>query len=206
MLTLTAESFSLLLRALDADDAAAAEKYQVMRMKLIHMLCWRGCAESDADDLADIVLDRVAIKIAGGETIENLPAYAASVARFVWLEHSRRKKEDAAGDDLPEIAVEPDTSHLDGDDPRLGCLRDCMAEVIPNPADRAIIVGYYDAEAAEKNKDARKRLAAAAGLTVNALKVRACRLRFRLEQCVNSCTERVTNSSKGTLKNEEAIN
>src|SRR5678816_2850170 len=113
MSTLTSSSFHLLLKRLDADPATAAAKYEDLRMKIVHLLRWRGCAESHSDDLADIVLDRIAAKVADGEAIENLNAFAAGVARFVWLEHSRKYKLDAVGDDLPETPVRPEIESLD---------------------------------------------------------------------------------------------
>jgi DNA-directed RNA polymerase specialized sigma24 family protein len=198
--TLTANSFELLLTALDPDQMQAAVKYETLRSKLTHILMWRGCSESDADELADRTLDRVAGKLAEGETVENLPAYSASVARFIWLEHSRRKKEDAVGDDMPEVAVDPDVSVFEEPDRRTECLRDCMAETIPNPTDRRIIIGYYDTETNEKNKHARKRLADSLDITVNALKVRACRLREKLERCVNDCLERSSVQQREVIK------
>lgn len=203
MSTLTANSFQLLLAALHADEAAAAEKYEMLRYKLTNLLTWRGCSESDADELADRTLDRVAVKIAEGERVENVAAYAGSVARFIWLEHSRKKKEDAVGDDLPEVAVAPDFPIFEDRDARMECLRDCMAETIPNPTDRQIIVGYYDTEANEKNKHARKRLAESLGMTMNAMKVRACRLRERLERCINDCVARVTKNDGSRTNTQE---
>jgi DNA-directed RNA polymerase specialized sigma24 family protein len=203
--TLTANSFTMLLAALDADETRAAEKYETLRYKLVNLLKWRGCTESDADELADRTLDRVAAKIVEGEKVENVSAYACSVARFIWLEHSRKKREDAVGEDLPEVAVEPDIDVLKDRDPRMECLRDCMAETVPNPSDRKIIVGYYDTDTNEKNKDARKRLAESLDMTLNALKVRACRLRNRLERCINDCTARVTKNTISDTNNEELM-
>jgi hypothetical protein len=195
----------MLLAALDADETRAAEKYETLRYKLVNLLKWRGCTESDADELADRTLDRVAAKIVEGEKVENVSAYACSVARFIWLEHSRKKREDAVGEDLPEVAVEPDIDVLKDRDPRMECLRDCMAETVPNPSDRKIIVGYYDTDTNEKNKDARKRLAESLDMTLNALKVRACRLRNRLERCINDCTARVTKNTISDTNNEELM-
>jgi DNA-directed RNA polymerase specialized sigma24 family protein len=190
--TIDANSFTLLLEALDGDETLAAEKYELLRYKLVNLLTWRGCSQSDADDLADLTLDRVATKIAEGEKVENIAAYAGSVARFIWLEHGRKKREDAVGDDLPEMAVDPDIDILKDRDSRLDCLRDCMTETIPSPTDRAIIIGYYDTDTNEKNKHARKRLAESLDLSIGALKVRACRLRDKLERCINDCVDRVT--------------
>lgn len=194
MSVLTANSFELLLNRLDSGDAfSAAEKYETLRQKIIKSLTWKGCPESLADALADETLDRVAGKIAQGEEIENLNAYTAQVVRFVWLESSRKRKEDAVGDDkMPENSVQPDIEILQDPDLRLRCLRKCMAETVSNDDDRMLIVGYYDADAGEKNKDARKNLAQALGLTMTTLKVKACRIRERLERCINECIAKIS--------------
>jgi DNA-directed RNA polymerase specialized sigma24 family protein len=201
--TLTADSFSLLLAALDADETRAAEKYEALRYKLVNLLTWRGCVESDADDLADQTLDRVAAKIAEGEKVENVQAYAATVARFISLEHKRKRREDAVGDELPETAVAPEIDILQDRDDRMDCLRECLAETVPNPTDQKIIVGYYDTESNEKNKNARKRLAESLEMSIGALKVKACRLRDKLERCINDCVARVTKSSQSDTNGQE---
>ncbi|MFL6467425.1 MAG: hypothetical protein ACJ72Z_05660 [Pyrinomonadaceae bacterium] len=205
MSTLDANSFEMLLSALDADEIHAAEKYEMLRCKLVSLLTWRGCIESDADELADRTLDRVAGKIAAGEKVENVAAYAGSVARFVWLEHSRKKREDAVGEDLPEVAVYADIDVLNERDPRMECLRDCLADTVPNPTDQKIIVGYYDTDTNEKNKDARKRLADSLDISIGALKVRACRLREKLERCINNCVERVTKKGISDTNEQEVM-
>lgn len=194
--TLTASSFKALLERLDNDPV----KYEDLRMKIAHLMRWRGCYESDADDLADRTLDRVAQKLIAGEEVENLNAFAAAVARFIWLEHSRKKREEAVGDDLPEVAVEPDLD-IDDPEPRLRCLRRCVVNFSDD--DKLLVVGYYDTDAGEKAKNARKRLAERFGLTLNALKVRACRLRMRLENCINDCVERVTVRSAADTRKQE---
>ena len=192
MSVLTANSFELLLNRLDGDALSAAEKYETLRQKIIKFLMWKGCPETDADVLADTTLDRVAVKLSQGEAIESLNAYACQVVRFVWLEHSRRRKEDAVGDDkMPEISVQPDIEILQDTDLRLRCLRKCLAETVPNDDDRTLIVGYYDADAGEKNKDARRNLAEKLSLTMTTLKVKACRIRERLERCINECVEKL---------------
>ena len=184
---LTASSFQLLIDRLGGD----AERYEDLRMRIVHLLRWRGCAESHADELADRTLDRVASKLAAGEQVENINAFAAAVARFIWLEHTRRERADAVGDDLPEVAVEPDLESSEGPDQRMRCLRRCVATKFSD-ADKQLIVSYYDTDAGEKAKISRRRLADSLGLTMTALKVRACRLRSRLETCINDCVAGVT--------------
>jgi DNA-directed RNA polymerase specialized sigma24 family protein len=198
MSSLTATSFQVLLDRLDNDPS----KYEELRVKIAHLLRWRGCAESHADDLADMTLDRVATKLASGERVDNVHAFAAAVARFIWLEHSRKNKADAVGDDLPEVAVEP-AIDIDDPDTRMRCLRRCVATKFSDE-DRLLVVNYYDTDADEKAKTARRRLAESFGLTLNALKVRACRLRMRLEKCINNCVAGVTNPAPANTQKQEA--
>lgn len=202
MSTLTLSSFQILLARLDADPSIAAAKYEDLRMKISHLLRWRGCAESHAADLADLTLDRVASKLAAGEEVENINGFSAAVARYIWLEHSRRERTDAVGDDLPEIPVEADLSFFDEPDSRMKCLRHCVANKLTEE-DRRLVIGYYDTDASEKAKSARKRLAESFGLTLNALKVRACRLRMRLETCINECVAGVTQPDSANTQNHE---
>jgi DNA-directed RNA polymerase specialized sigma24 family protein len=194
---LTATSFQLLLTSLDTVPAQAAEKYELLREKLVKCLAWKGCPEADADALADTVLDRVAVKLEKGEQIQNLKAYACEVMRLVWLEHLRRRKEDAVGDDkIPENFVEPEIEILKDSDVRMRCLRKCLAEVVPDESDRSLIVGYYDTEAGDKIKTVRKNLAEKLNLSANTMKVKACRIRDRLEKCINECVARIAAVTK----------
>lgn len=190
MSILSAADFELLLERLDSNATQAAEKYELLRLKLVKSLSWKGCPNSEADALADVIFDRVAKKLVQGEQIKNINAYAGEVSRFVWLEHRRNSKEYAAGDDLPETAFQPDIEIFDEPDLRLRCLRKCLAEVISDENDKILIVGYYHTESGEKNKETRKNLAEKLGLTMTTLKVKACRLRGRLEKCINECIKK----------------
>lgn len=193
MSAVSATAFQQLLFVLDADTDAAAEKYELLRLKLVKCITWKGCPESEADTLADTVLDRVAAKLAQGEQVKNPTAYACEVMRFVWLEHLRKRREITTSDgELPETAVQPDFEVLKDPDLRMRCLRKCLAEVVPDDRDRQLIVGYYDTESGAKNKDVRKALAEQLGLTMTTLKVKACRIRDRLEKCINECVARLS--------------
>lgn len=185
MANLTAEGFEKLLQRLDADAARAAERYEELRLKLVKFYAWRGCPAASADELADETINRISGKLEEGVEIESLNAYACQISRFVWLEFSRKRKEDSFGDRLPEQRVEP--NFTEEPDERLKCLRKCLAEIACDAAERALIIGYYDRAAGEKLKDARKSLAEKFGLKMNALKVKACRLRAKLEKCINEC-------------------
>lgn len=184
---------SRLLTLLDAEPEAASTKYIELREKLVRILLWKGCPEVSADSLADTILDRVVAKLEADEEIADVGAYAAGVLRFVWLEYSRKNKEDAAGDDLPETPYIPSLEATPDDaDRRLACLRTCLDEICRNESDRHLIVGYYDTTRQHKNKDVRRLLAEKLGLTATALRVRACRLRDKLETCINSCVANET--------------
>lgn len=185
MATLTSISLEQLLERLDTEPARAAEKYELFRLKLVSILRWRGCPESQADALADETLDRVAAKLTRNTEIKNLNAYACKTMRFVWLEHLRKYKEDNYGEDFPVIAVHPETA-LEIDE-RIDCLRECLEKVAVEPGDRQMILDYYDAPGEARIMDLRKALARRMGVQMNTLKVRMCRLRERLEKCVNDC-------------------
>lgn len=196
MSALSANAFEKLLARLDRDPIKAADEYEVLRLKLVSVLKWKGCRETLADSLADTVLDRVAIKLESGEEIHNLKAYSLEVMRFVWLEHLRKVKDEPFdGDELPEIAVHGE--FIGEPDIRLICLRVCMNEVVRDDGERRLIIGYYDTDPGEKNKDHRKGLAERFGLSMTSLKVKACRIRARLETCINKCVERSTVTKPG---------
>lgn len=178
--------FELLLATLDPASGVAAEKYEDLRLRLTTYFLWScGCPESEADDLADRTLDRVASKLEQGVSVESVRAYSLTVARFIWLERVREPREDSYGDDLPDVPAEAPAD--EEPDERYTCLESCLKEAIRNPSDRELILGYYDTEAGEKNKDHRKDLAGRLGIEVGALKVRACRLRKSLEKCIVEC-------------------
>jgi DNA-directed RNA polymerase specialized sigma24 family protein len=181
-------AFQLLLERLDPDPSLAGEKYELLRLKLKRCLPRRGCPDSDLDEVADKVLDRVASKLADGTQIENCEAYSCTVLRLVWLEHLRTiGKLDRTGK-IPEESVEP--SFPEDPDTRLACLRSCLVEVAPGDRDRRLILGYYDTEIINKIKEQRRVLAESLGLTMINLKVKAYRLRERLEKCINECVRK----------------
>jgi DNA-directed RNA polymerase specialized sigma24 family protein len=182
---LTGEGFEKLLQRLDANPSQAAEKYEEMRRRLVKFYVWRGCPHVNADELADETINRVAAKLAEGIEIESINAFSNEISRFIWLEFSRKRKEFTFGNKLPEQTVAPET--VEESDERLACLKKCLAEIAVEGKDRELIIGYYDRDEGEKQKEARKSLAEKFGLKMNALKVKACRLRFKLEKCVSDC-------------------
>lgn len=181
---MTADGLEKLLERLGGD----AEKYEALRLKLCRFFVWRGCTVVRADELADEALDRTAQKLADGVDVIKISAYTLQVARFVWLEFTRKNKELNFGDEMPEQSVEYD--FVKEADERIVCLRKCIVEIAPDETERMTLIGYYDASAGEKIKDRRRRLAEQLGMKLNALKVKMFRLREKLEICIKDCANK----------------
>ncbi len=182
-MALTATGLEKLLSRLDDD----AEKYEALRLKLCRFFVWRGCSNVHADELADESFDRIAAKMEEGVEVESVSAYILQIARFVWLEFSRKNKEDNFGDEMPVQIVQP--SFGKETDARLVCLRKCVREIAPENDDRKMLIGYYDSTFGDKLKNQRKKLAEKFGIKQNALKVKMFRLREKLENCIKDCLE-----------------
>ncbi len=179
---LTSESLAGLLSLLDEDPTRAGEQYEEWRQKLVKLFEWRGSATPE--DLADTTLNRLARKIDEGEVIRNFSGYVGSTARLIWLE--ALKDQERAHAALEELRVlTPRSSEADSQ--RLGCLEACL-ENLPME-NRAIILDYYQEERGLKI-ELRKQLAARMGVPVNALRIRAHRIRMQLERCVLQCLKK----------------
>jgi DNA-directed RNA polymerase specialized sigma24 family protein len=167
---LTQERFDQFLAGLDSDRERAGAKYEALRRKLITCFRYRDCP--DAESLADETIDRV-IRKQGGEEIQELAPYALAVARRVASEAHKREK---ALSQMPPAPPDPP-----GWERQLELLTGCM-QLIPK-RQRALILAYYQHEKSQKIED-RRRIAAALGIPATALRVRALRIRRRLEDCV----------------------
>ncbi|HEX3249140.1 MAG TPA: hypothetical protein VHS05_06915 [Pyrinomonadaceae bacterium] len=182
--TLTQDAFDRLLIALGGNRESGGEKYLEIRTNLTRFFEWRGC--SFPEDHADETFNRIARKIDEGEEILNPPGYAMGVARLVLLEIMKsRQREQSA---LNEIGTAADVyvAADDGQD-RLECLQSCLQTLSPD--NRELILQYYQGEKSEKIQN-RKRLQDRLGVPVNTLRMRALRLRERLQGCVEECLAR----------------
>lgn len=181
MWTLTQEAFDKLLITLGGDRDSGSEKYLEIRTNLTRFFEWRGC--SFPEDHADETINRLAKKIDEGEEILNPAGYAMGVARLVLLEILKgRQKEQSALNEIgaaSDVYVEPD-----GEEDRLECLRKCLQTLSPD--NRELILQYYHGEKGEKIQN-RKKLLERLGVPVNTLRMRALRLRERLQSCVEEC-------------------
>jgi DNA-directed RNA polymerase specialized sigma24 family protein len=183
--TLTQEAFDKLLLALGGGDReSGGKKYLEIRTNLTRFFDWRGC--SFPEDHADETINRIARKVADGEEILNPSSYAMGVARLLLLEilKSRQREQSA----LTEIGSSGE-AYVNADDgeERVVCLRSCL-QTLSNE-NRELILEYYQGEKREKIQN-RKRLMERLGIPVNTLRMRALRLRERLQGCVEECLTR----------------
>jgi DNA-directed RNA polymerase specialized sigma24 family protein len=183
--TLTQDAFDKLLIAFGGDRESGSEKYLEIRGNLTRFFEWRGCPFPE--DHADETMNRVAKKVAEGEEILNPAGYAMGVARLLLLEIVKgRQREQSA---LTEIGRENEAYEAEDDgEGRLTCLRNCLQTLSPD--NRDLILQYYQGEKSEKIQN-RKKLMERLGVPVNTLRMRALRLRERLQGCVEECISRV---------------
>ncbi|HEX5602442.1 MAG TPA: hypothetical protein VFX63_07830 [Pyrinomonadaceae bacterium] len=178
---LNQDAFDKLLVAFDVDRETAGRKYLEIRNNLTRFFEWRGC--SFPEDHADETINRMAKRVFEGEAILNHSGYAMGVARLLLLEINKgRQREQSA---LAEIGAAPDVYvPEDDDETRLTCLRSCLQTLSPD--NRELILQYYQGEKGEKIEN-RKKLLDRLGIPVNTLRMRALRLRERLQACVEEC-------------------
>ena len=178
---LSKSSFDRLLALLDADRNRAAQKYESLRIRLVKFFEWRAC--QFADQLADETLDRVARKVEAGEQINDYLHYALGVARFLYLETVKKQtKEKAVVIQMPLA-----DNHFHEETPQLDCLEACLGEL--SETNRRMILHYYYNDKQAKI-DYRKKFAESLGLSLNALRIKALRIRAKLEECVFKCLKK----------------
>lgn len=189
--TLTPEAFRRFLEWLDEGSDSGGGKYLEMRRRLASYFDRKNCLSPD--ELADETLNRVARRLDEEGIIESdAPAkYCYTVARFVFLENLRQtRKEPVPLDDVllrqkdekfpaPESGDEKEIKEV-----MLDCLEQCTGKL--DSSSREIIIQYYFGKERVKIEN-RRALAERLGITVNALSIRACRIRDKLETCVKKC-------------------
>ena len=177
---ITADSFARLLARLDADAERAAREYERLHRALVRFFDWRGALAPE--ECADEALDRMAQRLEQGVAVESVRNYAYGIARLILLERQRAPTTSSL-DDVADVAAVP--GRQADDDARLrACFGRCLETMADE--DRSVAMRYYDGERRVKILN-RRRLAAALGLSENALRIRVRRFRSKLEQCVEKC-------------------
>ena len=191
---LTQLAFTRLLEWLDQGVESHGERYLEMRRRLVAYFDRRN--RPSADELADETLNRVGRTLATDGTIDIQPParYCYIVARFVLLEDLRRDRRyvnvDQPLDMMSSTAVggrpfESDERAIIKEQ-RLDCLDRCLDEL--RPAQRQLVIEYYR-DARRQRIERRRDLATRLGISMNALGIRAYRLRDTLMACVEGCCE-----------------
>jgi DNA-directed RNA polymerase specialized sigma24 family protein len=175
---LTQESFDALLDWLDPHREQAGQKYEDIRRRLIKLFVCRGCPEPE--DLADETINRVIKKLKEIESgfTGDKARYFYGVANKVHLEYLRRK---------PALALPLRETNSEEVEREFRCLERCMELLTPD--NRTLVLQYYQEEKKAKI-DHRKLLAEKLGIAVNALRIRAYRIRASLLECVQNCLQR----------------
>ena len=190
---LGSEAFRRLLHWLDGGGDSHGERYLEVRRRLTAYFDRKNCPSSD--ELADETLNRIARKLEEKGTITEVSPlhYCYIVAKFVFLETVRRTRPIQTGTTEFMNSI-PATSGSYGASPvgtnevkekMYDCLERCLGKL--SPGDRELILEYYQGEQRAKI-ERRSELAARLGVTINALSIRACRIRNKLEECVKACS------------------
>jgi DNA-directed RNA polymerase specialized sigma24 family protein len=182
--SLTQEAFDRLLGSLGPDRDAAADRYLEIRRNLFRMFEWRGCVTPD--EYTDEAINRCARKIAEGEEIRDVATYCIGIARMLLREMSRdRAREIRPLDEVPEPHAPLSQPAADLDD-RAACLRRCLGQLTSE--NRDLILHYYKGEKGDKIKN-RKGLTQLFGIPASTLRMRALRLREKLQLCAEHCLQ-----------------
>jgi DNA-directed RNA polymerase specialized sigma24 family protein len=186
--SLDQQAFDKLLLALGGDRDSGGQKYLEIRGNLVRFFEWRGCPFPE--DHADETINRMAKRVVEGEEILNPSGYAMGVARLLVLEIIKgRQREQAALNEITtttDAYVHPRAEENDGEG-RVECLRQCLDGLSLD--NRQLILEYYQGEKGDKIRN-RKKLIERLGIPVNTLRMRALRLRERLQVCVEDCLTR----------------
>ena len=174
---ITQEQFDLLLDWLDHDREKAGIRYEQIRKRLVKIFVCR--ASNVPEELADKTINRVARKLPEirATYVGDPSHYFAGVATNIAREAVRQGRIPAIG--MPEAPLVSEDQERD-----YVCLEKCMEKL--DPDDRKLVLDYYQDEGRAKINH-RKELAETLGIGLNALRIRACRIRADLQACVERC-------------------
>jgi len=167
--------FDRLLKWLDADRDRAGLLYEKIRWRLVTILASRGCVL--AEELADETIDRVARRVADIEQIYvgDQAIYFLGVMNNVHHEYLRRP-----------VAARSVHASDNGEmrEAIHSCLDNCLESLAPYS--RQLIERYYAADKKAKI-DLRKVIARELGIKPATLRLRALRIREKLQACIERC-------------------
>ena len=167
------------------DQLLSSPRFEELRSRLIRIFARRGC--SIPEDLADETVSRVLAKLPEiAPTYEGDPVrFFHAVARNVYLEYTRRPRTVPIEENLDWRDVRGDEAAPS--DVKYECLEACMGTL--GRDDRWIIGEYYRHRKGAKI-DHRMELAVQLGISINAFRIKAYRIRRRLQDCVFECMKK----------------
>jgi RNA polymerase sigma factor (sigma-70 family) len=171
----------MMLKWLDADADSAGKKYEMIRHRLIQIFYARGC--HFAEDLADETINRVIAQIESinGNYQGNPALYFYGVAKKVFLENSRKPVFTELKDNMPQSFT--DTQEKEMND---HCLEKCLGKLDFDK--REFILAYYENDKQAKI-DQRRDMQKDLEISSQNLRLRAFRIRNKLQKCVFRCIE-----------------
>ena len=169
------EDFDQLLFWLDPDADSAGLIYERIRWRLIAILASRGCAVPE--ELADETIDRVARRLADIQAtyVGDKGLYFLGVMNNVHHEYLKRPP-------MPRVPESDDD--VEAKERTHFCLEKCLDKLSSNS--RQVIERYY-AENKSAKIHLRRRIAKDFGINLNALRLRALRIREKLQTCIEQC-------------------
>ena len=172
------QDFERLLSWLDADRERAGSLYEQIRWRLVTILASRGCPL--AEELADETIDRVARRATDihESYVGDKALYFLGVMNNVHHEYLRRPP--------PPRLIQTDENIEAREEIHL-CLDNCLAQLAPYA--RQLIERYY-AEDKKAKIDLRKVIASELGIKASSLRLRALRIREKLQTCIERCLDR----------------
>ena len=174
------QDFDRLLSWLDADRERAALLYEKIRWRLVTILASRGCTL--AEELADETIDRVARRVPDIEQtyVGDKAIYFLGVMNNVHHEYLRRP---------PPPRLVPVEDGIEAREEIHLCLDNCLSQLAPYS--RQLIERYYAADKKAKI-DLRKVIAREMGIKASTLRLRALRIREKLQSCIEQCLHTVS--------------
>jgi DNA-directed RNA polymerase specialized sigma24 family protein len=169
------EDLDRLLSWLDPEPEQAGLTYEKIRWRLVAILASRGC--TCPEELADETIDRVARRVLDirDSYVGDRAIYFLGVMNNVHHEYLKRPAMPRPPEPDDDVEAKENT-HL--------CLEKCLDKLSPNS--RRMIEQYY-AEDRRAKIDLRKRIAAELGIGLGTLRLRALRIRDKLQMCIEQC-------------------
>jgi len=172
------EEFDRLLAWLDDDKERAGATYEKIRWRLIAILASRGCRLPE--EIADETMDRVARRVSAIEStyVGDKAIYFLGVMNNVHHEYLKRPIASPPIEVIGEDANQREQTHV--------CLDKCLKKLSSHS--RTLIEQYYSADKGAKIQ-LRRRIAHDLGITAGVLRLRALRIRQKLQVCIEHCLE-----------------